>query len=355
MREITADDVDEIGLGATLLGSGGGGDIGFATLMARHALERHGAVPLVAATDLDPEACVLPIAYGGAPGVAVEKLPSGTEIGTAIDALERFMGIRCAALMMVEVGGGNTLMPIGVAAERGLPFVDADTMRRAFPEAQMTLFAAAGLSATPMAIGDQHGNAVVVETVDNRATDAIGRAAIAAMGYVGGIAAYLVRARQVVEHAAPGSVTYCAEVGRCIQRIQQGGGADVGELLDLTEGTMLFSGKVIDVDRGTSGGFTKAVVTLQGLHDESRVMRVDAQNENLVAVEDGEVRAVTPDLICFVDSETATPVTVETVQFGMRLHVLALPCAERWKTEAGMRLVGPRAFGYNFDYVEFAR
>ncbi len=109
------------------------------------------------------------------------------------------------------------------------------------------------------------------------------------------------------------------------------------------------------MESASSGGFTKTVVTLQGLDDDSRVMRVDAQNENLVAIEDGEVRAVTPDLICFVDSETATPIITETVQFGMRLHVLALPCAERWKTEAAIGLVGPRAFDDEMDDVEFAR
>ena len=37
-------------------------------------------------------------------------------------------------------GGMNTLIPLSVAAELGIPCVDADGMRRAFPQVEMTTF-----------------------------------------------------------------------------------------------------------------------------------------------------------------------------------------------------------------------
>jgi DUF917 family protein len=30
--------------------------------------------------------------------------------------------------------------------------------------------------------------------------------------------------------------------------------------------------------------------------------------------------------------------------------VVAAPCDERWRTQAGLELVGPRYFGYDIDY-----
>lgn len=355
MDQITVDDIDNISLGATLLGAGGGGDIFIARLIARQALERHGPVRLVSAAEFDPEAWMLPVGYVGATTVLLEKIPNGSEAAAAIAALQRYMGIEAAAIMPVEVGGANTLIPIAVAAERGLPLVDADTMRRAFPEIQMTLLSAAGISATPMALADAKGNGLVCETTDNRSTEAIVRSAVVAMGYQAAAASYVVRAQQVVDHAVLGSVSYCAQIGERIAEVQRGREGAWDELLRFAEGTVLFRGKVVDVNRVTTNGFARAVIALEELSDPDRVLRVDAQNENLVAVEDGRVLAVTPDLICFVDSETAMPISVESVRYGMRLHVLALPCAERWKTEAGFALVGPRAFGYDIDYVEFTR
>jgi uncharacterized protein len=31
--------------------------------------------------------------------------------------------------------------------------------------------------------------------------------------------------------------------------------------------------------------------------------------------------------------------------------VLVAPCDPRWRTKAGLELVGPRYFGYDYDYV----
>jgi DUF917 family protein len=51
--------------------------------------------------------------------------------------------------MSVEIGGGNGLQPLLVAAQMGIPVVDADAMGRAYPEAQMTSFAIGDLPMYP--------------------------------------------------------------------------------------------------------------------------------------------------------------------------------------------------------------
>jgi hypothetical protein len=75
------------------------------------------------------------------------------------------------------------------------------------------------------------------------------------------------------------------------------------------------------------------------------------QNEHLVATRDGSVVASVPDLIIVLDSDTAEPVTTEEIRYGFRVSVLVAPCDPRWRTEAGLELVGPRYFGYPFDYI----
>ena len=58
-----------------------------------------------------------------------------------------------------------------------------------------------------------------------------------------------------------------------------------------------------------------------------------------------------PDLIAVLDSETGEPITTEALRYGMRVAVIAIPCAPQWREPAALELVHPRTFGYDVDYV----
>ena len=53
MRELTLDELDDMVLGATLLGTGGGGDPYIARLMVRQAMEDHGSVFIASPSELE--------------------------------------------------------------------------------------------------------------------------------------------------------------------------------------------------------------------------------------------------------------------------------------------------------------
>ena len=75
------------------------------------------------------------------------------------------------------------------------------------------------------------------------------------------------------------------------------------------------------------------------------------QNEALMAIRDGEAVVSVPDLIVVLDAETGQPITTEALRYGFRVVVLAIPCDPKWRTPAGLALVGPRYFGYDVDYA----
>jgi DUF917 family protein len=52
-----------------------------------------------------------------------------------------------------------------------------------------------------------------------------------------------------------------------------------------------------------------------------------------------------------LDSEKGEPITTEGLRYGFRVVVLGIPCDAKWRSEAGLKLVGPRYFGYDIDYV----
>ena len=79
-------------------------------------------------------------------------------------------------------------------------------------------------------------------------------------------------------------------------------------------------------------------------------LAIDFQNEFLVARIGQEYLASVPDLICLVESDGGRPLQTEEVRYGLRLSVLGLPAPSALRTEAALRVVGPRAFGYDLNY-----
>ncbi|MGN6032952.1 MAG: S-methyl thiohydantoin desulfurase domain-containing protein, partial [Thermomicrobiales bacterium] len=64
-----------------------------------------------------------------------------------------------------------------------------------------------------------------------------------------------------------------------------------------------------------------------------------------------EVLVTVPDLITMLDAETGEPITTEDLRYGFRVVVIGIPCDGRWRSAAGLELVGPGYFGYDVPYV----
>ncbi len=352
MDTLTTDDIEALCLGATLLGTGGGGDPYIAKLVAHQALETYGPVKVIEAAELETDALVLTTAIIGAPTVILEKIPAGTEFVAGVQALSSYLGKEPAAIMAIEVGGLNTLLPIATAAEMGLPIVNADSMRRAFPQIEMTVFTLAGLPAGSLAVADEKGNQCVFETTTNQVAETLARAAVIQLGLANSISCYPLTAGQIAEHGITGSLTYCTELGRMLQAVKDGHEGAWDRFISESGSHQFFTGKVVDLDRRTTDGFARSTVILEDLEGSSATMRSEVQNENLVAFLDGKPAITTPNLICLLDCETFDPITTEALAYGNRVIVIGMPCAPQWHREGMLELVGPKAFGYDIDFVE---
>lgn len=351
-EQITKDNLDDFATGATVLGTGGGGDPYIGKLMAEQAIEEYGPVELLDPEDVPDDELVVPSAMLGAPTVMVEKLPRGTESLAAFEALETSLGQEAYATMSIEAGGLNSTVPIAVAAANDLPLVDADGMGRAFPEVQMVTLTLGGISATPMSIADEKGNSIFLDTVDNNWAEQFARTTSIEMGGACMIATYAHTGEELREHAILNSMSLARDIGETIRTAKSRSADPVDELLELTDGYELFEGKITDVERRTEGGFAVGEATIDGIDDcEGRKLQLDFQNENLVArdSEQGVVASV-PDLITVLDAETGDPVTTEGLKYGHRVRVVGMPCSEKWRTDAGLELVGPQYFDYDIDY-----
>ena len=115
---------------------------------------------------------------------------------------------------------------------------------------------------------------------------------------------------------------------------------------------MLFRGKIVDVMRRTTDGWLRGTIEIDGLDaDEGHRVRIAFQNEFVVAWKDEAVIATVPDLICLMDSASGDAIGTETVRYGQRVTVIALPAPAILTSERGLKKVGPRAFGYDLDFL----
>ncbi len=352
MRELGPQNVQDLALGAAVLGTGGGGDPYIGMLMAIQAIEEFGPVKLCSLDELDDDSLIVPSAMMGAPTVIVEKLPKGDEIIKAFQALESYLGHKIDYTMPIEAGGMNSTTPLTVAARLNLPLVDCDGMGRAFPEIPMVTHTLYGISATPFAMADEKGNSAILNTIDNHWTETFARTITVDMGCTALIACYAARGRQLKQAAVPGSVSYAEQIGRTIREAQASHADVVEAVREVTHGFRIFQGKVVDVQRRTVRGFARGEAVLEGTGAyNSHQMRIQFQNEHLVAMLDDLIVVSVPDLIAILDAEKGEPITTEGLRYGFRVVVLGIACNEKWRSPAGLKLVGPRYFGYDIDYV----
>ena len=347
-RRIDVATLDLLAVGGAVLGSGGGGDPYIGKLMARAALRRHGPVRLLDLAELSDDALVVASCMMGAPTVMNEKLPRGDEAAVAFRRLGAHLGRAPDAVLCIEAGGINSTIPLVVAAPEVLPLLDADGMGRAFPELQMVTFTLDGIAATPMALADDKGNSVLFETISNRWTERLARSATVDMGGAALVAFYPMSGAEAKRAAIPGTVSLAIAIGRCLAEARAARADPVAALSRLLSGVTLLEGRVIDAQRRTVGGFVRGDAVIAG--DGAR-LRLSFQNEFLLAERDGVAVAMTPDLIVLLDSETGAPVTTEAMRYGLRVTALGVPGDPRWRTPAGLAIVGPRYFGYDIDYV----
>ncbi len=358
MRWIGEKEVENLALGATLLGAGGGGDPKLGKLMAIKAIRQYGPIPMLDPRELPDDAFIIPTAMMGAPTIMMEKIPNGDEALKSLRMLEGVYGKKAFATMAIECGGINSTLPLTVAAQAGIPIVDADGMGRAFPELHMETFHIYGINGTPMALHNERGDSCLIKTLDNEMLEYLSRGVAIRFGGVAHIAEYAMSGADVKRVAIPGTISLCIELGEAIKEAHANKRDPIEAIKEVTSDSLygvaeiLFRGRIADVKRETAGGFVSGHTYVEGFEEyHGMVLEVQFQNENLIAKIEGRLVAVVPDLISLLDIQTGLPFTTEGLRYGLRVICLGIPSPEIMRTESALAVWGPRSFGFDYDFV----
>lgn len=136
-------------------------------------------------------------------------------------------------------------------------------------------------------------------------------------------------------------------------------------------GKLLYTGKIIDVKRDVSKGYTvgrciicplsadeKKDPSSLGTIDEYRNLVVPFQNEYLYAAyidqddqtEKEDIICTVPDLISILDSY-GVALGSQELRYGLHVKVIGMPSHPLWTTERGLRVGGPKGFGLDMEWT----
>ncbi|RDD44862.1 Hydantoin utilization protein A [Trichoplax sp. H2] len=395
-------DIECISIGAGILGCGGGGSPYIGRLRAKRALKEGKKIRVINAHRLgsitNQSGYAVTVAFMGAPLIELEKLSSGDETKNALLGVETLLKanlipdrnfnleeveefaikdedniqslnnlaavkaaqknvkskVEIAALLCAEIGGCNAIEPLILGADLDKPIVDADGMGRAFPELQMFTPTIYGENSCPCCLADCKGNnAISLSCRSAKDLENFMRKHVIQMGCYSGLAFCPMKPSEVLSRCILGSISRSHRLGEAVLTARKNASSPVDAILEKEAGRLLITGKVCDVNRMISGGFITGLIKIQGFTQcEKLDVEIEFQNENLLArsISAGnkaQILACVPDLISIVDSDTGEPITTDNIKYGLRVSVMAIPCASLLRKPEALKVVGPQAFGYD--------
>lgn len=351
MRILTKQEIIDIMIGCSILGTGGGGALKEGMDAVEKELAAGHEFRLLDFSEIRDDA------YYTNPYLCGEVVPddqvvelSGEELPDAVAALEQYMDVDFHGLISIEYGAGNTGVAMAAAAHMGKCMVDADAAGRAVPELQFSTYYIKKQPIAPFSVSTIYGDAVIVQKVaDDARAEALSRfMAVGSNGLVG-MADHPIRGDRLKTSVIPNALSFAEKVGAARRLAEEKGEDPIQAVLKAGGGKLLFHGTVNDrTGWELKNGFTLGNICLTDKADGGEI-RVWYKNENMICWKNEEVVLTCPDLICVVDTRTGMPITNPNCQPGMEVSVLAFPCHPFWKEPRALEILTPRFFGFDMD------
>ncbi|MDA4131164.1 MAG: DUF917 domain-containing protein [Thaumarchaeota archaeon] len=360
MRKLSLADVEDLVTGTTILGVGGGGNPEQGRNSLKEQLDAGKSLILVSLDELQPDDLLVSPYFVGSvaqPNNVISKPVIEDAMATALHLLEGKLGKRVAGTIPAELGGANTAASLAIAAKLGIPTVDGDLIGRAAPELHQSTVHIFGLPMIPSAIVSDSGNEIIIEkyaSIDDY--EAIARyASVVSGGHVAVVDTPL-SVSQAKRCVVRGTISKSMEIGKARREAVEEKDFDVVDAISrrLPNCRRIFEGTVSDYAWKNEKGFLVGDARVRGAGKwEGMELKSWIMNEHIMCWKDGKPIVMPPDLIMFLEPGTGLGITNDKLAKDANVVVLGASVDKIWRSPEGLKLFGPRHFGFDLDYVPF--
>jgi len=357
MRILSLIELEDILIGGTILGTGGGGSLTEGLKLIKGIVEKGKEFKLAKLEELDPEALIGSPYYCGSLSPEVEEGPTGMVALKAFEILEEYLNENFRGVIAAELGGFAIAGALAVAAEKSLPLLDADAAGRAAPDLQCSIFYVKGVPIAPMAVASPMGDLMIVRDVrdDRRAEEIIRRIAVVS-GDMVGVCDHSTRVKVLKEASIPNTISLSEAIGASRRRTVEKGMDPCAAVAKAGQGFLRFEGIVEKHSWKNEEGFTIGEIELRGIEKyKGEKYRIWYKNENIISWRNGGVDMTVPDLISVLKRDTGMPITNPSCDRGNDVAVIGFPASEQWRTAEGIAAFGPKCFGYEEEFIPVER
>jgi len=286
----------------------------------------------------------------------LEVLPDSERNNMVVDLISDFLGKEVTAIIRSEAAEA-TATALLVAAERNIPILDAGITGRAVPEVQQSIPWISGIASIPTAIISPWGDEIIIKhAIDEYRVEDISRAIAVASGGDAVITMTPMNGDQIKYAALKNNLSDAIKYGKVTREAVESDKDPIDALVSASSGFLLFNGLVIKSDENGDRGFNWIDVELSGTGDFSgSTYKIFVKNENIIGWLDGELDAMSPDYIYNLDPNTGQSINsnagIGSYPIGKEVAIIGVPSAYQWRSKMGIELMGPKHFGFEFDFV----
>ncbi|HDH07183.1 MAG TPA: DUF917 domain-containing protein, partial [Thermoproteales archaeon] len=341
--------------GATILGCGGGGSPEWGRSILLRDLEKGVELKIVSYDELPEDKLVACAYFCGpiAPPNSRRRRSRGNPgyIEKALETVKEFIG-ELGGVIPTEIGGGNTATALHVAGLLGVPLVDADVVGRSVPELIHNSFIVYGRKIVPAILSSSKGDLLFIK--DYSSVDTYEKLARSLSVISNGdvfVIDSIVPVKRAKEITVKESISKALKLGKIVYDYSGDITYLINKLLEVLEGFLIFKGELTEINLEVKEGFLEGFYMVKGVEEyHGSLLRIWVKNENMMAWKDDKPVVMTPDLIILLD-EKGRGVVNSRLKPGMKVYVIGAKAPSIWRTEKGLELLGPKHFGFNYDYI----
>lgn len=272
-----------------------------------------------------------------------------------VELFSDYLGKDVTALVRSEAAAA-TAHALLLGADMGIPILDAGITGRAVPEVQQSIPWINGIASVPTAIITPWGDQIIIKhAIDEYRVEDISRAIAVASGGKATITMTPMSGAQLEFGVLDGNLSEAELYGRTVREARAAGKDPITALIEVADGYKLFEGVVTKSDERGDRGFSWVQAEFEGVDEfAGRHYKVYVKNENLVTWLDGALDAVSPDYIYNLNPDTGEStlgVGVGGYAIGEKVTMVGVPAHAQWRSDKGIELMGPRHFGFDFDFI----